>query len=375
MPTTSPSPSGQQANPSPSGPSPSGHQARKHKRLSGSKVERALLCAGSVQLEATVPDPGAGEAALRGTAIHEIADALLSGKPVPAEHQDKPQEWIDEAQEYATALTEYVQPWAKKTFVELCVDQGLGQIHAHLGGTADFVAIGAGRLLVADLKTGRIDVQPHWSAQLMTYALGVVLQLKAPPSINVTLAIYQDGKLKTWDCAYPDLMDWMDTLTDLSARVWADKPLRSPSADACRWCRAKSVCPELSDKAKQIATLVANQDFGIVQPEGSEAPVVKVPHITTDMLDMADLLQAWIDDVREKAKRQLIDGQEIVGWRMRPGRRMVQIIDIEKAERMAQGVKEAWTLKTPSALQKLGVLPSSLFREVNAAGSLVKVDK
>lgn len=350
------------------------HSARRHKRLSGSRIERALLCAGSVQLESTLPEQEVNEAALRGTAIHEIADALLSGHPIPEHHSDKPDDWVEEAKDYASALTAYTAPWAKKRFVELRVDDGLGKLHPHLGGTADYVAIGSGRLLVADLKTGRIDVQPQWSGQLMTYAAGVVLQLQAPPTINVTLAIYQGGKLKTWDCAHADLLDWMDTLKDLSSRVWDENPIRTPSADACRWCRAKTICPELNAKAKEIATLVAHQDFGLVEAKNGEPPAVTIPHITTDVLDTADLLQSWIDDVRDKAKRQIIDGHEITGWRMKPGRRMIQIVDADKAEKLAQGVREAWTLKTPSALQKLGVLPSSLFREVTAAASLVKVD-
>ena len=350
------------------------HTDRAHARLSGSRIERALLCAGSVQLEATLPDQP-NDAALRGTAIHEIADALLKGESVPAHHADKPEDWIQEASDYARTLTEYAASWSKKRFVEMRVDDGLRQLHPSLGGTADYVAIGSGRLLVADLKTGRVDVQPTYSAQLMTYAAGVVLQLQAPASINVTLAIYQGGKLKTWDCAHADLLDWMDTLKDLSERVWHPTPARTPSADACRWCRAKTICPELNAKAKEIATAVAHQDFGLVQAEGTEPPAVTIPHIDTSMLDTADLLQSWIDDVREKAKRQIVEGREITGWRMKPGRKMIQIVDAEKAERMAKDVKEAWTLKSASQLQKLGVLPSSLLREVNAAASLVKVDK
>ena len=109
--------------------------------------------------------------------------------------------------------------------------------------------------------------------------------------------------------------------------------------------------------------------------KGSEPAPVAVPHISTDMLDTADLLQTWIDAVRETAKKQIVDGAEIVGWRMRPGRRMVQIVDADKAEKLAKDHPEAWTLKTASQLQKLDVFPSSLFREVNAAASLVRVDK
>lgn len=350
------------------------HETRSHARLSGSRIARALLCPGSIQLESTQPDQ-TNDAALKGTAIHEIADALLNGGTVPAQHHDKPDEWVQEAHGYARAILEYTAPWAKKRLVELNLDPGLRLIHESMGGTADYVAIGSGRLLVADLKTGRNDVSPIWNSQLMTYAVGAVKQLKAPDTIKVTLAIYQGGQLKTWDCAYPDLIDWADTLTELAKRVWADNPVREPSADACRYCRAKTVCPELADKARSIAASIANQEFGLVKEAAvAGVPGVDVDAITTDTLNTADLLQHWIDAVRDRAKQQLIQGREIAGWQLRKGRKMVQITDTAKLEAAAKAHPDAWTLKTPSALQKMGVFPSSLFRETSAAASLVKVD-
>ena len=350
------------------------HETRAHARLSGSRIARALLCPGSIQLEATQPDQS-NDSAAKGTAIHEIAEALLNGNTIPVQHFDKPDDWIEEAQAYVRAILEYTAPWAKKRIVELNLDPGLRQIHVSMGGTADYVAIGGGRLLVADLKTGRVDVSPQWNSQLMTYAVGAVKQLKAPDTITVTLAIYQAGQLKTWDCAYPDLLDWADTLTALAERVWADAPQRTPTADACRYCRAKTVCPELADKAREIATSIANQDFGIVKAAiDAKVPGVDQDAVTTDTLNTADLLQHWIDAVKEKARQQIIDGTTIAGWRLRKGRKMVQIADAVKLEQAAREHPDAWTLKSPSALQKMGVFPSSLFRETSAAASLVKVD-
>lgn len=350
------------------------HETRSHARLSGSRIARALLCPGSIQLEATQPDQS-NDSAAKGTAIHEIAESFLTGGTTPEQHQDKPDDWIAEAQGYARAILEYTAPWAKKRIVELNLDPGLRQIHVSMGGTADYVAIGSGRLLVADLKTGRVDVSPTWNSQLMTYAVGAIKQLKAPDTITVTLAIYQAGQLKTWDCAYPDLLDWADTLTALAARVWADNPPRTPTADACRYCRAKTVCPELAQKAKDIAGIVAAGDFGLLKGAAENGIAGLQPDIiATETLDTADLLQHWIDAVKEKARQQIIDGTTIAGWQLRKGRKMVQIADAVKLEQAAKGHPDAWTLKTPSALQKMGVFPSSLFRETTAAASLVKVD-
>lgn len=353
------------------------HDNRKHARLSGSKIDRASLCPGSVQLEATIPETEPGAAALRGTAIHEIAEAIMRGEDVPKRHSDKPAEWVAEARAYATTLQEYTEPWAKKRMVELNTTPGLQGIHDSLGGTADYVAIGGGRILVADLKTGRTPVDPTNNPQLMTYAVGAVLQLKAPPGVAVTLAIYQAGQLKTWDTDHGQLMDWADALRHIAARVWSPQPQRTPSSSACQWCRAKAVCPELADAARSIAANEAHSDFSIEPPPVDvmfPAPVMSTYGLR-GKLDTAALLEGWIDAVRAHAKTVLDDGTAIPGWRLKKGRRMIQIADADKLAQIAKGVPEAWTLKTPAQLQKLDALPSSLFVEVNAAPSLVRSEE
>ena len=352
------------------------HETRKHARLSGSKIERALLCPGSVQLEETVPRT-TNEAAERGTTIHEIAEAVMRGQDLSVVHADKPQDWIDEAKGYAHTVYEYTKEWAKKRMVELNTSTGLQAIHESLGGTADYVAIGSGRLLVADLKTGRSIVNPDNNPQLLTYALGAALQLKAPKSIAITLGIYQSGQLKTWHCDYTALEQWREVLSELAEKVWARNPQRTPSNKACQWCNAKAICPELSNAAIELASQSAKSDFAIIhEKDDLLAPVPALPILDMrDALDAATLLEGWIDAVRAKAKEDLTSGQTIHGWKLKKGRRMIQIADADKLQRAAKDIPDAWTLKTPAALQKLGTLPSDCFCEVNAAPSLVRGDE
>lgn len=345
---------------------------KKHARLSGSRISRALLCPGSVQMELNIPDEY-GAAAARGTAIHGLAEALFAGqKP---DTTGMPDDMLEEAAGYVNAINAYTEGWAKRRLVEYGLDDGLKSIHPDLGGTADYVAIGGGRLLVADLKTGRIEVDPAYNSQLLTYAVGVIIQLKAPTSINVTLAIYQGGKLKTWHCSHADLIQWIDTLRELSGRVWATNPVRTPG-DACKYCKAKATCPELLATARATAVISARADFTDIPPWES-LPVATEPQpgkVTAEMLALADTLEAWIESIRAKAKDQLTESADsITGWSLKPGRKMVQLADPTAAAAALRSVPDAWALKTPSALKKLGVLPAESFADVRSAPSLVRV--
>lgn len=362
-------------------PTTPNHTDRKHASLSGSRIERALLCPGSIQLEATCPYT-TSEAAQRGTLIHETADAIFLSLPTP---EGADAEIVAEAADYVRAIKDYTKGWAKKTFPEFPVNEGLQTIHKAMGGTADYVAIGSGRLLVADLKTGSVPVSPKCSPQLMTYALGVIKQLKAPPTITVELAIWQ-RELKVWSCTYAELMEWEQTLKELAVLVFAESPIRTPSSDACQWCRAKTVCPELAAKAKDIATAAAVSDFGMAQtaqpkatkdvPPWDDFPPdqpVATPTITPEMVNDADLVAMWAEAIKEAAKAQLMAGKPIAGWTMRKGRKMIKLADIGKAMDGCIGRSEAWELISPTKLQKMGILSDDHFLETNAAPSIVRV--
>ena len=342
------------------------HTERKHARLSGSRIERALLCPGSIQLEATCPDTKS-EAAQRGTLIHETADALFLDLPTP---EGADADMVQEAADYVQAIKDYTQGWAKKTFPEFPVNEGLETIHKAMGGTADYVAIGGGRLLVADLKTGSVPVSPKFSPQLMTYALGVIKKLNAPPTITVELAIWQ-RELKVWKCTHSDLMEWEQTLKELAVRVFATNPIRTPSSDACQWCRAKTVCPELAAKAKDIATAAAVSDFDVGLPVDQQP--VTTPTITPEMVNDAELVAMWAEAIKDAAKAQLMAGKPIAGWTMKKGRKMIKLADMGKAMDACIGKSEAWELISPTKLQKLGILSDEHFLETNAAPSIVRV--
>lgn len=329
------------------------HAQRQHAKMSASKISRVAVCPGSLMAEEGLPG-SFSEAAQRGTDIHEIAEQILRQQALG----DVDAAMLAIAQKYvATAMEQTAH--AKKHYIELDVTEALKGIHPSLGGTADLIAIGGGIMTVCDLKTGRIEVSPENNLQLMTYALGAAIKLNAPPTVTVRLAIYQPdhGGWREWSCTHADLMAWGDKLLALAIAAHQPDAPRNPDQDACKYCRAKTSC----DALRSRAVAAAKTEFGL--------------GITPDQLEDAALCAAWADAVQDQAKKQLAEKPEsISGWAMKPGARMVKFKDEKMVAELLKGKPEAFSLKSASAIIKLGLeVPEAMIEETRKAASLVKV--
>jgi len=330
------------------------HETRKHARLSASRTDRFMQCPGSYRLESLMPYEPAGEAAAIGTAIHELSEIILRGGAIPTGTDP---DHLSMAQGYANFVNTLVENPRKK-LIEVNLDEGLQSLHPALGGTADAVLVDGDHLHIVDLKTGRVPVDAQDNKQLLTYALGAMRQLKAPSSITCTMHIFQPrvGHSK-WTVSGNRLeLHGRRLLEAAELALTSDAPT-SPSVDACRYCRAKTICPSMREKVQETARL----DF---MPDTS---------ITPEMLDNAALVAAWAEDVQTAAKKQLTSGQTITGWAMRAGRKTKFWKDEKLVMEAFKDTPTAWELKSPSAVLKLGVeVSEDLVGEKQAASSLVK---
>ena len=330
------------------------HVTRKHARLSASRTDRFMSCPGSYRLESLMPYEPAGEAAAIGTAIHELSEIILSNVQVPAGTDP---DHIAMAQSYADFVNTLVENPRKK-LIEVNLDSGLKSLHPALGGTADAVLVDGDHLHVVDLKTGRVAVDATDNKQLLTYALGAMRQFKAPSHITCTMHIFQPrvGHSK-WTVTGQDLVDHGERLKAAAElALTADAPT-SPSPDACRYCKAKTICPSMREKVQTAA----RSDF---MPDMT---------VTPDMLDDAALVAAWAEMVQAAAKTQIADGKTIQGWTMRAGRKTKFWKDEALVMQAFKDVDAVWELKSPSAVLKLGVeVSEDLVGEKVAASSLVR---
>ena len=331
------------------------HANRKHARLSASRIDRVMQCPGSYRLESLMPYEPAGEAAERGTAIHEIAEKILNG--IEFDKANVSDEYIDLATQYVNYVDSYFES-PRKRLVEVNVDEGLKKIHLALGGTADAILVEGNTLACFDLKTGRVPVSAVENKQLMTYALGAMMQLNAPWTIDVHLVIFQPGVgVSIHKMSGLELKAHQDQLkTAAELALTADAPT-NPSPDACRYCKAKTICPSMREKVQEAA----RSDF---KPDTT---------VTPEMLDNAALVAAWADAVQSAAKDQLTNGVTITGWTMRAGRKTKFWKDEALVMEAFKDNKDAWELKSPSAVLKLGVeVSEDLVGEKSAAASLVR---
>jgi len=330
------------------------HETRKHARLSASRTDRFMQCPGSYRLESLMPYEPAGEAAAIGTAIHELSEIILSGKEVPAGTDP---DHVAMAQGYADFVNTLVENPRKK-LIEVNLDEGLKSLHPALGGTADAVLVDGNHLHVIDLKTGRVAVDATDNKQLLTYALGAMRQLKAPSTIECTMHIFQPrvGHSK-WTVSGNYLNLHGKRLVEAAELALSSDAPTSPSPDACRYCKAKTICPSMREKV-QIA---ARSDF---MPDMT---------VTPEMLDDAALVAAWAEMVQAAAKEQLANGKSIQGWTMRLGRKTKFWKDEKLVQEAFKDMLIAWELKSPSAVLKLGVeVSEDLVGEKVAAASLVR---
>ena len=330
------------------------HETRKHARLSASRTDRFMQCPGSYRLESLMPYEPAGEAAAIGTAIHELSEIILSGKEVPAGTDP---DHVAMAQGYADFVNTLVENPRKK-LIEVNLDEGLKSLHPALGGTADAILVDGNHLHVIDLKTGRVAVEAEDNKQLLTYALGAMRQLKAPNTIECTMHIYQPrvGHSK-WTVSGNRLNLHGERLKEAAELALSGDAPTNPSPDACRYCKAKTICPSMREKVQETA----RSDF---KPDTT---------VTPEMLDDAALVAAWADAVQSAAKEQLANGKSIQGWTMRLGRKTKFWKDEKLVQEAFKDMLIAWELKSPSAVLKLGVeVSEDLVGEKVAASSLVR---
>jgi hypothetical protein len=331
------------------------HVERQHARLSASRTERFMSCPGSVRLEALMPYEPAGEAAAIGTAIHELSERILNGQEI--DDPDVNPEHLAMAQEYADFINNLV-PNPRKKLIEVNLDKGLKSLHPALGGTADAILVDGNHLHVADLKTGRVLVEAENNKQLMTYALGAMRQLNAPADIICTMHIFQPraGHSK-WTVNGVDLISHGHDLVNSARLALSPDAPTNPSPDACKYCKAKPICPSMRQKVQDNA----RKDFA---PDTT---------ITPEMIDLAKLAETWADAVLTAAKQQLTSGATISGWNLKPGRKTRFWKSEELAAAALKDHPQAFSLKSPAAIADLKIeVSEELIGITHAAPSLAK---
>lgn len=289
-----------------------------HARVSPSKGKQILNCTASLALEEQFEDEVSPYAA-EGSAGHEMAEYLIKKylkirkrRPTSDYYSDDLLEAVDEYVAYVIEQIEEARRICKDPVfaVEQRVD--LTWFVKECFGTADMVIITDKKVHVIDLKLGQgVPVSAENNYQLMIYGLGLlsVADMIFPIEV-VELTIVQPrlNSLSTWEISAEELSKWgEEVFVPKANEALSGEGQFHPGTDICRFCKARFQC-----KARAEFFLeVAKHEFC--------NPDLLSDEEMADILQKADALKKWVEEVYAFAQKQAIDNNK--EW---PGYKLVR---------------------------------------------------
>jgi hypothetical protein len=153
---------------------------------------------------------------------------------------------VDQAE--IAARTSMEQHCLVEFLTETRVDPGAVIGRQDFWGTADLIAVdpNSATLMVGDLKTGRGRVEVEFNDQLLAYAVGAEALLEFKPR-RVLLAVFQPPvyghRAAIWETTTETLREFSKYALERATLTDSNLTAPTPSAAACQWCPAKSICP------------------------------------------------------------------------------------------------------------------------------------
>ena len=176
-------------------------------------------------------------------------------------------------------------------------------------GAIDRIDIFGDIAVVTDFKTGRTaQSKASENYQLRAYA---VLVKKAYPELKkILVAIIQPLASGKTIAEYNEeelAAAQKEIVGIIHASQKHDAP-RTPSPDACKWCRAKAICPEVRATHNEIQII-----SGAIVNRLTNEELVSID-------DKAEIVEDFIEEIRKEIKSRLMSGQQIAGRKLGKGR-------------------------------------------------------
>jgi hypothetical protein len=294
--------------------------------VGGSTAKRVVACPGSVKLSQQMPPKPSSKYADEGTLLHNaIADILGEGTP-PAAHIGTSYQGITLTEELferklvpALQALDEIDPHKKMVYqVEAVV--GFGDALPNVFGSADLIGRIDRRAVVLDWKFGDgVAVEVEENAQAMFYAAAAMRTDKTSWAFKgaeeIECIIVQPPHVKRWVTTPGRILNFERELFAAVKAALGPQPTFA-SGDHCRWCAAKPICPVLTgavDRALHASVKALDAD-----------------EIATYVRE-ADLLEAWIADVRALAQQMMEKGVRLPGYKLVPKRGTRKWINEERA--------------------------------------------
>lgn len=337
-----------------------------HAFLSPSAAHRWMLCSAAPSVEALFPEDESRYAS-EGTLAHAWAAHMLQPDKHPA-----PEQALDASQQaFVQSYVDFVKENTDELRdIELPLD--LSTVAGLEGrGTADCAACDEGKLTIIDLKFGQgVVVNAEKNPQLMIYAAAACEYFDLLDEVeNVELIIYQPrtvpANVSRWSITRAELDEWVDKYLTPAVKSaheargqaqsgWIQSYLFNPNAIACRFCKARGVCPMQATACLSAATGKREDTKVSVNVNFTPAKFLG------QYLDKLEMVEQWVKAVKERALATLQEGKPIEGYKLVAGRKGARAwSDPDAAEQMLKTFKvkleERYTFKviSPTQAEKL----------------------
>lgn len=347
----------------------------KHSRFGASSAHRWLACPASVQACAGRPQKESPYAA-EGTLLHDVAakavQRFFQGGDAPLEApQSLTTEQIGVVRKYLDTIREDAGWGEHETMAWVENGVSLPDLHPEFFGTADCIVVDdtARVLRCYDLKCGagvpvEVEYDGRINPQLGYYLLGAFQHVggrvwaddfalpdwwQGDYSVEIVVVQPRSGGVKRRTVALTELMDLAARLAS-AARLADSGGELFRAGSHCRFCLAKADCRAFREHAKALA----KADF---REQGTST---LSDDDLADVLDQADLIEAWIAAVREEAVSRMEAGVSIRGRSLvkgRPGNRYWLDADLAAARLVEQGFDrdmiQPRKLVTPAEVERI----------------------
>lgn len=306
----------------------------KHSLLSPSASARWLHCPPSARLTEDIVEEESVYAE-EGTEAHALCEfkvnSLLGLKPEDprADMKFLDAEMEDCSDDYA-AFVEEVLNSGKCFFIQTEMSLDISTFIPDCRGTGDCVAIVDKTLHIIDFKYGKgVEVPAEHNTQLMIYALGALDLLDDLYDIeDVSLSIFQPriSNIATWCIKKSELLSWAEEELKPKAELAFNGDGEQASGPWCRFCKLRQNCRKRAEDNLALARF----DF-------KKPPTLQDEELT-EILNSAEELSSWCEDIKEYALSLLLSGGNIEGFKLVEGRSNRKYTDEES---VAKAVEDA----------------------------------
>lgn len=181
------------------------------------------------------------------------------------------EEMISYVEEYVTA----VSAMPGQHYVEVKVDLSK-YTPVPSFGTSDHISAEWGKLRVKDLKYGKVWVDAEDNEQGLAYALGAFEELDWLYNFQeIEIQIIQPRRenYSTWTITREQLIEFGERYREAAHKAWDVDAPYNPDPIACEYCPARTSCPALAAKVRQIAQDTFDDDTSEISASRAVAVV------------------------------------------------------------------------------------------------------